>query len=101
MLVVIVASGGHVIQKVIDVGEPLDADELRQAANYLNVEFSGLPLHRAREAVLERINEERLLYDALLARAMRLGIVDLLGSARRPRRCTSKAPRRCSATRRA
>ncbi|HEV3139460.1 MAG TPA: HrcA family transcriptional regulator, partial [Vicinamibacterales bacterium] len=35
-------------------------------------EFSGLPLHRAREAVLERINEERLLYDALLARAMRL-----------------------------
>ena len=72
VLVVIVARGGHVIQKVIDVGEPLDADELRQAANYLNAEFSGLPLHRAREAVLERINEERLLYDALLARAMRL-----------------------------
>jgi len=45
---------------------------LRQAANYLNAEFSGLPLHRAREAVLERIKEERLLYDALLARAMRL-----------------------------
>ena len=35
-------------------------------------EFSGLPLHRAREAVLERMNEERLLYDALMARAMRL-----------------------------
>jgi heat-inducible transcriptional repressor len=45
---------------------------LRQAANYLNSEFSGLPLHRAREAVLERIAEERLLYDALQARAMRL-----------------------------
>ena len=52
--------------------EPLQADDLRQAANYLNAEFSGLPLHRAREAVLERMNEERLLYDALLARAMRL-----------------------------
>lgn len=72
VLVVIVASGGHVIQKVIDVSEPLMADDLRQAANYLNSEFSGLPLYRAREAVLERINEERLLYDALLARAMRL-----------------------------
>jgi len=57
---------------VIDVGEALEADDLRQAANYLNAEFSGLPLHRAREAVLERIDEERLLYDALLARAMRL-----------------------------
>ena len=72
VLVVIVASGGHVIQKVIDVGEAIEADELRQAANYLNAEFSGLPLYRAREAVLERMNEERLLYDALRARAMRL-----------------------------
>src|SRR6266545_3721574 len=72
VLVVIVASGGHVIQKVIDIGEALQSDDLRQAANYLNAEFSGLPLHRAREAVLDRINEERLLYDVLLARAMRL-----------------------------
>ena len=72
ILVVIVASGGHVIQKVIDIGEPLGADELRQAANYLNEEFSGLPLHRAREAVLERIKEEQSLYDELRTRAMRL-----------------------------
>ena len=72
VLVVIVASGGHVIQKVIDVGEAIQPDELRQAANYLNEEFSGLPLYRAREAVLERMTEERLLYDALRARAMRL-----------------------------
>ena len=72
VLVVIVARGGHVIQKVINVAESLQADDLREAANYLNAEFSGMPLNRAREAVLERINEERLLYDALLARAMRL-----------------------------
>jgi heat-inducible transcriptional repressor len=72
ILVIIVARGGHVIQKVIDVGESLDALELREAANYLNSEFSGLPLHRAREAILERMTEERLLYDALMARAMRL-----------------------------
>ena len=72
VLVVIVASGGHVIQKVIQTGEPIQADELRQAANYLNVEFAGIPLYRAREAVLERMMEERLLYDALRARAMRL-----------------------------
>jgi heat-inducible transcriptional repressor len=83
VLVVIVARGGHVIQKVVDVAEPLTADDLRQAANYLNVEFSGLPLLRAREAVLERIHQERLLYDALLARAMRLAtstFADLTGT---------------------
>jgi heat-inducible transcriptional repressor len=72
VLVVIVARGGHVIQKVIEVHETLNADDLRQAANYLNLEFSGMPLSRARQAVLDRIDQERLLYDVLLARAMRL-----------------------------
>jgi heat-inducible transcriptional repressor len=72
VLVVIVARGGHVVQKVIDVGEPLSADDLRQAANYLNAEFTGLPLGRAREAVLERMQEERILYDELIGRAIRL-----------------------------
>ena len=72
VLVVIVARGGHVIQKVIDVAEGLSADNLRHAADYLNAEFSGLPLNRAREAVLERISQERLLYDSLLSKAMQL-----------------------------
>ena len=72
VLVVIVARGGHVLQKVIDVGEPLTADELRQAANYLNSELAGLPLHRAREVILERMTHERMLYDVLMARAIRL-----------------------------
>ncbi len=73
VLVVIVARGGHVLQKIITTTEALSADDLRAAANYLNEEFSGLPLVKAREAVLERIREERVLYDALLARALRLG----------------------------
>jgi len=83
VLVVIVASGGHVIQKVIEVADGLSADDLRHAANYLNAEFSGLPLHRAREAVIERISQERLLYDALRSRAMQLAtstFEDLPGS---------------------
>jgi heat-inducible transcriptional repressor len=72
VLVVIVARGGHVVQKVIDSGQPLSADDLRQAANYLNAEFSGLPIHRAREAVLDRLREERTLCDELVARAIQL-----------------------------
>jgi heat-inducible transcriptional repressor len=72
VLVVIVARGGYVMQKAIDTPEALTADELRQAANYLNSELAGLPVARAREAVLSRMNQERLLYDALIARAIRL-----------------------------
>ncbi len=72
VLVVIIARGGQVMQKVIETDEPLTADDLRAAANYLNAEFSGLPLARAREAVVERMQAERILYDKLLARAIRL-----------------------------
>ncbi|MGE3179357.1 MAG: heat-inducible transcriptional repressor HrcA [Vicinamibacterales bacterium] len=72
VLVVLVAKGGRVIQKIIDIAEPLEADDLREAANLLNDEFRGMPLYRAREAVLERMHEERILYDELMARAMRL-----------------------------
>ena len=72
VLVVLVTRGGQVLQKVIEVPEALTADELRHASTYLNVEFSGLTLARARQAVRQRIDEERSLYDALFARAMRL-----------------------------
>jgi heat-inducible transcriptional repressor len=72
VMVVVIAQGGHVLQKVIDTSEPLTGDDLQKAATYLNTEYAGLPLREARRAVIERIREERLLYDALLARAMRL-----------------------------
>lgn len=72
VLVVVVSRGQQVTQKVIDAGEELQHDDLVQAANYLNTEFSGLPLFEVREAVLSRLLQERTLYDALLARALRL-----------------------------
>jgi len=73
VLVVLVARNGQLSKKVIDVGESLSSDELRQAANYLNREFVGRPLAAVREAVVEQIQQERMVYDALFARAMRLG----------------------------
>lgn len=72
VLVVVVSRGNQVTQKVIDAGEELRQDELVQAANYLNTEFAGLPLDEVRDAVLNRLRQERTLYDQLLARALRL-----------------------------
>jgi heat-inducible transcriptional repressor len=72
VLVVVVADGHQVNQKVVDAGEELRSDDLAQAANYLNTEFAGLPLFEVREAVLERLRQERTLYDHLLTRALRL-----------------------------
>ncbi len=72
VLVVVVMRGGHVSNKVVDIGEALDTTELSQAANYLNAEFAGRSLGDVRASVALRLAEERTLYDALLSRALRL-----------------------------
>jgi heat-inducible transcriptional repressor len=72
VLVVVVATGGQVTHKVIEVPEGFTASELHEAANYLNSEFAGCTLAEMRDIVLERIRQERVLYDALMARALQL-----------------------------
>jgi heat-inducible transcriptional repressor len=72
LLVVIVAAGGHVSHKVVEPTEAYGPGELQQAANYLNHQFKGRSLIEIRQAVLERLSEERTLYDVLMARALRL-----------------------------
>ena len=72
LLVVVVAAGGHVTHKVIEPTDEYEPGELQQAANYLNHEFKGKSLVEVRVAVLERLREERTLYDELMARALRL-----------------------------
>ena len=72
VLVVVISRGNQITQKVIDTGEDVRPDDLVQAENYLNTEFAGLPFIEVREAVLGRLQQERILYDQLLARALRL-----------------------------
>jgi heat-inducible transcriptional repressor len=72
ILVIVVATGGQISQKVIDLDEPATALDLQQAANYLNTEFSGMALSDVRRLIGERLQAERTLYDALMARALRL-----------------------------
>jgi len=72
VLVVVISRGSQITQKVIDTGEDVHPDDLVHAGNYLNTEFAGLPLLDVREAVSARLQQERILYDQLLARALRL-----------------------------
>ena len=72
VLVIVVGTGGHVIHKVIETDEPYGATALTQAANYINSEFAGLTLHEARETIVRRLREERLLYDRLMKRSLEL-----------------------------
>ncbi len=72
ILVVVVSSGGEVTHKVISYPDPITREDLIQAANYLSQEFAGMTLSEARLAILERLRQDRALYDELFARAMKL-----------------------------
>ena len=72
ILVVVSADGNEVAHKVVEMGEPIGPSELSQGANYLNSEFAGMPLWGVRAAVAEQLRQERMLYDRLLSRALRL-----------------------------
>lgn len=72
VLIVVVATGGRITHKVIELTGRVDQVTLTQAANYINREFGGLTLHEAREAVVERMRQERILYDALMKSALEL-----------------------------
>ena len=72
VLVVVVSDGGQVSRKAIDVGQEVEAHELRQAANYINTQFAGMPIEHIRLAVMERLRHERILADELGARALKL-----------------------------
>jgi heat-inducible transcriptional repressor len=84
VLVVVVSDGGQVSRKAIEVGEEVDAQALRQASNYLNTEFAGMPLEEIRIAVMERLRHERTLCDALRSRALKLAHTGLEELPRKP-----------------
>lgn len=72
ILVVLISDGGQISHKVIEPAERYGSVELQEAANYLNSEFRGRSLVDVRHAVLDRLREERTLYDAMLERALLL-----------------------------
>ncbi len=72
VLVIVVATGGQITHKVIDTDARYEAAMLSEAANYINVEFAGLTLPEVRAAIVERMREERMLYDELMQRALNL-----------------------------
>jgi heat-inducible transcriptional repressor len=77
VLVIVVAAGGHVSHRVIETEDRYDTTALTQAATYINREFAGLTMDEARAAIVVRMREERMLYDALVQRALLLASTGL------------------------
>jgi heat-inducible transcriptional repressor len=72
VLVIVVSTLNQVTHKVIETDEPHDGTQLATAANYINSEFAGLTVHEIRAAIVERMRQARMLYDAIATRALKL-----------------------------
>jgi heat-inducible transcriptional repressor len=73
ILVVMVSRTGLVTNKVVEVEEDFNQDELQACANYLNVQFAGMTLDAIRQRLLELMREEKALYDSLLRNVLAVG----------------------------
>jgi heat-inducible transcriptional repressor len=72
ILVVLVSGASIIHNKVIRVSDDFTQDELDRTARYLNTEFSGKSLLAIRAEIVERMKEEKALYDRLLQNAVLL-----------------------------
>ena len=84
VLVVLISTGGHISHRVIHPNETFEPWDLQQAANFLNSEFQGRSLADIRQAIADRLSEDRTLYDQLRARALRLASSTFDGLERGP-----------------
>jgi heat-inducible transcriptional repressor len=74
VLAVLVGAGGHVQNKVLTVDFALTADELVRASNYLSELLREVPLERAHERIRGELEQAQALYNALTAKALKLGV---------------------------
>src|SRR5208283_4216797 len=66
VLMIVATRDLMVRHRVVTLERDLKQDDLVQLRNYVNENFAGWTLEKARAELLRRIEEERALYDAML-----------------------------------
>jgi heat-inducible transcriptional repressor len=66
VLMIVATRDKMVRNRVVTLNRDFTQDELIQLRNYVNVNFAGWTLERARTELMRRIEEERAMYDAVL-----------------------------------
>jgi heat-inducible transcriptional repressor len=72
VLCVTASSSGFIDNKVFELEQPLDREELIRVSNYLTESFQGLTLRQIRDRLLGLMADERAEVDELLGRAILL-----------------------------
>ena len=80
VLAIFVTTSGIIQNKRLEIDEDLSQDYLDKITRYLDTILSGLTLLEVRNRILEELNEEKVAYDRLMQRALRLGEKALAGT---------------------
>lgn len=80
ILAILVADNGAVQNRLIETDEEFAEVDLVRMSNYLNELLQGVPVAEVRARILEEMQNEKVLYDTLLSRALRLSEQTLVES---------------------
>jgi heat-inducible transcriptional repressor len=81
ILVILVSESGIVQNRVIEAEEDLSAEDLVRMTNYLNNLLQGLTISEVKARIVREMEDEKVRYDKLLTRALKLSEVTLEESA--------------------
>lgn len=73
VVAILVGRSGTVSNRILDMREPLEQDELDRIGRYLSTECGGRTLPDMLGLLRQRMAEERAAYDRLMARSLELG----------------------------
>ncbi len=72
LLAVLVNASGRVLNRLVTLEEPVSPEDLERITNYLNNKLEGRTLSEVRKHIAVELASERIRYDALAQRALRL-----------------------------
>ena len=72
ILAILVSSNGLVQNRLVETADDIPASDLVRMSNYLNEHMQGLTISQARERILAEMQNEKVQYDSMMLRALRL-----------------------------
>jgi len=73
VLAIFVATSGIIQNKALDIDEDFSQEYLDKITRYLSEILSGLTLVEVRNRIIEEMNKEKVTYDRLMEKALKLG----------------------------
>jgi heat-inducible transcriptional repressor len=72
ILAILVSESGIVQNRILEVDADLESEELVRMSNYLNSLLKGLTISEVKRRILQEMEDEKVRYDTILSRALRL-----------------------------